>query len=149
MPTTSSKYILLAEDNPADVFLVRQALAGSGVLFNLRVVSDGDEAMSFIDGLERGSALGCPELLLLDLHLPKRDGDEVLQRLRASKRCGQTPVVILTSSDSPRDMERASRYAALRYFRKPSNLGDFMNLGEVVKSILETASPEGDAPAPA
>src|SRR5580700_7014128 len=104
--TTSSKYILLAEDNPADVFLVRQALAGSGVLFNLRVVSDGDEALNFIDGLERGSALGCPELLLLDLHLPKRDGDEVLQRLRASARCGHTPVVILTSSDYPRDKER-------------------------------------------
>jgi chemotaxis family two-component system response regulator Rcp1 len=146
--TTSSKYILLAEDNPADVFLVRQALAGSGVLFNLRVVSDGDEALNFIDGLERGSALGCPELLLLDLHLPKRDGDEVLQRLRASARCGHTPVVILTSSDYPRDKERASQYSALSYFRKPSNLGDFMNLGQVVKSIV-TASPSGDAPVPA
>jgi len=144
--TTSSKYILLAEDNPADVFLVRQALAGSGVLTSLRVLSDGDEAMNFIDGLDRGSVLGCPELLLLDLHLPKRDGDEILQRLRASDRCGKTPVVILTSSDSPRDMERAARHAALSYFRKPSNLLEFMNLGEVVKSIVDMNSPAGPTP---
>jgi CheY-like chemotaxis protein len=74
--------------------------------------------------------------LLLDLHLPKRDGEEVLRRLRASERCGQTPVVILTSSDSPIDRETAERNAALHYFRKPSTLEQYMRLGDVVKDII-------------
>jgi len=135
-----SRYILLAEDNPADVFLVRQALKGSGILFSLRVLSDGEEALRFIDGLENNSSLGCPDLLLLDMHLPKRDGDEILERLRASGRCGQTPVVILTSSDPPRDLDGAARHSVISYFRKPSDLHAFMILGEVVKNIVEKAA---------
>jgi chemotaxis family two-component system response regulator Rcp1 len=136
VPTSHPRYILLAEDNPADVFLVRQALKGSGVPYNLRVLSDGEEAISFIDGLDNNSAIGCPDLLLLDMHLPKRDGDEILQRLRASGRCSRTPVVILTSSDFPRNLEEAPQHAT-SYFRKPSDLHDFMNLGEVVKNIVD------------
>ena len=64
--------------------------------------------MDFIERIDRDPALHCPKLLLLDLHLPKRDGREVLRCLRASECCGQTPVVILTSSDSPSDLETAT-----------------------------------------
>jgi len=77
----------------------------------------GEGAMDFIERIDRDPALHCPKLLLLDLHLPKRDGREVFRCLRASECCGQTPVVILTSSDSPSDLETATR-AALHYFRK-------------------------------
>jgi CheY-like chemotaxis protein len=135
-----SKYILLAEDNPADVQLVREALEDRSVACGLHVVSDGAQAIAFIEGIDGNSSLPCPSLLLLDLHLPRRNGEEILRRLRASERCGQTPVVVLTSSDSPRDVENATRHAALHYFRKPADLDEFLRLGDIVKDIIERDS---------
>jgi CheY-like chemotaxis protein len=129
-------HIILAEDNPADVGLVRAALHEHQVECDLRVISDGEEVLTFLEKIDQNSALPCPDLFLLDLHLPKRDGSEILIRLRASERCGQTPVVILTSSDSPWDQETAQRNAALHYFRKPSSLSQFMRLGTIVKQIV-------------
>jgi len=131
-----SEYILLAEDNSADVELVREALADRAITHKLHVVDDGERAMDFIQRIDRDSTLHCPKLFLLDLHLPKRDGEEVLRCLRASERCRQTPVVVLTSSDSPSDRETATRNAALHYFRKPSTLEQYMQLGDVVKNII-------------
>jgi CheY-like chemotaxis protein len=135
----SSCLIVLAEDNPADVGLVRAALREHEVVCDLRVISDGEEALSFIDRLDRDSRIPCPDLLLLDLYLPKRDGNEVLKHLRASERCARTPVVILTSSDAPSDHENAEKNAALHYFRKPSSLGQFMKLGTIVKEVISLA----------
>jgi CheY-like chemotaxis protein len=134
--TAHSRYILLAEDNPADVELVRVALEDRSVDCGLHVVRDGQKAMEFLDLLDADSKLACPSVLLLDLHLPKRDGAEVIRHLRASERCGQTAVVILTSSDSPGDMECAERNAALHYFRKPGSLEQFLTLGDIVKGIV-------------
>ncbi|HUB79355.1 MAG TPA: response regulator [Bryobacteraceae bacterium] len=131
------RYILLAEDNPADVALVRVALEDRAVDCELELVSDGQKAMEFLDQLDADSKLACPSLFLLDLHLPKHDGVEVMIRLRASPRCGRTPVVILTSSDSPQDMEDAERHAALHYFRKPCSLDEFLALGDIVKRIMD------------
>jgi CheY-like chemotaxis protein len=142
LPLIHSRYILLAEDNPADVELVRVALEDRSVDCRLHVVCDGQKAMEFLDLLDADSKLACPSLLLLDLHLPKRDGTEVMHRLRASERCGQTAVVILTSSDSPRDMEYAERHAALHYFRKPSSLDQFLALGDIVKRIVQKGDHE-------
>jgi CheY-like chemotaxis protein len=139
------KYILLAEDNPADVELVRVALSDKDLDCDLHVVSNGEEAVRFIEDLDRDSALNCPQLLLLDLNLPRRDGGEILQCLRASERCGQTAVVIMTSSDSPRDVERAARNAALHYFRKPNSLDQYMKLGDVVKEIIDRTAGAGVA----
>lgn len=135
-PADSSKYILLAEDNSADVELVREALEDRAIAYELQVVEDGERAMDFIERIDRDLTLHCPKLFLLDLHLPKRDGEEVLRYLRASERCRQTPVVILTSSDSPIDRQTATRNAALHYFRKPSTLEQYMQLGDVVKNII-------------
>jgi CheY-like chemotaxis protein len=132
-----AKYILLAEDNPADVQLVREALEDRSVDCALHVVPDGAQAIAFIEKVDGSSTLPCPSLLLLDLHLPKRNGEEILRYLRASERCGRTPVVVLTSSDSPRDVENATRHAALHYFRKPSALDEFLKLGDIVKDIIE------------
>jgi two-component system, chemotaxis family, response regulator Rcp1 len=143
-PADPSKYILLAEDNSADVELVREALQDRAIAYELHVVEDGERAIDFIERIDCDSTLHCPKLLLLDLHLPKRDGEEVLRRLRASERCGQTPVVILTSSDSPIDRETATRNAALHYFRKPSTLEQYMQLGDVVKDII-TLRPDSRA----
>jgi CheY-like chemotaxis protein len=136
----SSRYILLAEDNPADVLLVREALEDRAVNCDLHVISDGDQVVKFFERIDSDRALHCPHLVLLDLHLPKRDGGEILKSIRASERCGQTPVVILTASESPRDEANATRHAALHYFRKPASLEQFMQLGDVVNDIIEPAS---------
>jgi CheY-like chemotaxis protein len=95
--------------------------------------------VAFINRLDVDSKIPCPDLLLLDLHLPKRNGREVLKHLRASERCGQTPVVVLTSSDSPSDRPEVENNAAVRYFRKPSSLGEFMQLGVIVRAVINRA----------
>jgi CheY-like chemotaxis protein len=133
----ASSRIVLAEDNPADVGLVREALREHQVDCELRVIFDGEEALAFIDRLEGDARIPCPDLLLLDLHLPKHDGQEVLKYFRASGRCSQTPVVILTSSDPA--WIKCSTLPTLDFvdfFQKPPSLGQFMHLGSLVKEVI-------------
>ena len=132
----SSNYILLAEDNPADIQLVRVALEDRAIDCDLFVVSDGERAVEWIEGIDRDPNLNCPKIILMDLHLPKVDGDEILACLRASEKCGSTPVVVMTSSDSPGDRAIASRHSAMHYFRKPSTLDQFLTIGDIVKDII-------------
>lgn len=133
--------IWLAEDNPADVYLIREALKQYGVACSVRVASDGKEVLML---LTSGAALP-PDLIILDLNLPRHDGIEILQTLRSSEEIANVPVVVLTSSDSPRDRQTATDLGATRYLRKPSNLDHFLELGAVFKELLERPAP--DAPA--
>lgn len=128
--------IVLVEDAEPDVFLVREALELSGLDFSLRVFDDGEKAADFIEEVDRDEAAPRPQLLLLDLNLPKKTGAEVLERVRKSPRCGRLPVIVLTSSDSPKDREQTTRLGATHYFRKPSRLAEFMKLGDVVRDLL-------------
>jgi CheY-like chemotaxis protein len=128
--------ILLVEDTEPDVFLVREALRQAGLEFDLKVFDDGEKAVEFIEALDRDNGQTCPHLVLLDLNLPKRTGEQVLERMRQSPRCGELPVIIVTSSDSPKDKARTSRLGATEYFRKPSRLDEFMKLGPLVRDLL-------------
>ncbi len=127
--------ILLAEDNPADVFLIRTALEEHGVKVPLEVVADGTEVF---EALRQEETLPVHQLklIILDLNLPRHDGIEILQRLRDTEQLSTIPVVVLTSSDSPRDRIVASQLGATRYLRKPSNLDQFLLLGSVFKEVL-------------
>lgn len=129
--------ILLIEDAEPDVFLVREALKNAGLDFELDVLDDGEKAVNFIDTLDRNGEKKCPALVLLDLNLPKRTGDQILEHMRHSERCKDVPVVIVTSSDSPRDKAEAARLGATQYFRKPSRLDEFMRLGPLVRKLVE------------
>jgi CheY-like chemotaxis protein len=128
--------IVLVEDAEPDVFLVREALELSGLEFSLRVFDDGEKAAEFLEEVDRDEAAPRPQLLLLDLNLPKKTGAEVLERVRKSPRCSRLPVIVLTSSDSPKDREVTTRLGATHYFRKPSRLAEFMKLGDVVRDLL-------------
>lgn len=128
--------ILLAEDNPADVALVREAFKEHGVACGLHVVRDGAEAIGFIERLDKDRREPPLDLLLLDMHLPKRHGADILKRLRSTERYAQTPVIVMTGSTSAQDEEAADKNAALHYFRKPSNAVQFLELGAIVKDIL-------------
>jgi len=127
--------VLLADDNPSDVYLIREALREHAVDCTLRVVSDGKDALGIISG-EENTYPGSLRLIILDLNLPRHDGIEILQKLRESSRLDHVPVVVLTSSDSPRDRVLANELGATRYLRKPSSLDEFLSLGAVFKELL-------------
>jgi len=144
MERTAPPQIVLAEYNLADVRLVREAFREHAVVCDLHVIHDGQDALAFIARLDHDENLRCPDLILLDLHLPKCNGEEILQRLRASERCARTPVVLLSSSDSPRDLKQAETNAESHFFRKPNSLEQFMELGGIVKEILSSRIPRRD-----
>ncbi len=100
------------------------------------VAPDGQQAIDFIARAEKDPDAPCPHFLLLDLNLPKRDGFEVLQRLRSSTKCKDIPVLIITSSDSPDDVSEAAALGA-GYFRKPPNYDEFLKLGGVLRQIIQ------------
>jgi chemotaxis family two-component system response regulator Rcp1 len=129
--------ILLAEDNPADVYLIREALREHGVQAPLRVASDGREVLRLICPETPEGHVPSLSLIILDLNLPRHDGIEILEQLRGSALLAHVPVVVLTSSDSPRDQKIANQLGATCYLRKPSNLEQFLALGEVLKSLLD------------
>jgi two-component system response regulator len=129
------KYILLVEDNPDDELLTLRALHVGQVANEIVVTRDGAEAVDYLFG--RGAYTGrvvedTPELILLDLKLPKLDGLEVLQRIRADERTRNLPVVILTSSDEDSDILQSYQCGANSYIRKPV---DFIQFTEAVRQL--------------
>ena len=136
-------WIVLVEDNPADVTLVRQALYEYQVRYQLTVLIDGESAIQLLDRLDQ-ECTRSPDLVLLDVKLPKKGGFDVLARVRASAYCRSVPVVILTSSGAQRDQDTAAKLGVTQYIRKPSRFEDFIQLGKDLKEILVKGS---DSPA--
>ncbi len=131
----SDHTILLIEDNPDDAELTRIAFAEAGIDSRLVVVGDGAEALDYL--FARGAhaerdAAQLPSIVLLDLNLPKLDGREVLQALRANPATRGLPVVVLTTSTEPFDVEASYALGVNSYIRKPV---DFQKFVEVVKQI--------------
>jgi two-component system, chemotaxis family, response regulator Rcp1 len=137
MMSAERPQILLVEDNPADAELVAEALAEAALECGLSIVRDGLQAIAFIERLDADPSTRCPDLVLLDLNLPKVGGVEVLCRVRLSPRCRDAKVVVISSSDTPVDRERSLRLGASEYFHKPSSLKQFMELGPKVRALLE------------
>lgn len=125
--------ILLVEDNAADILLLEEALADIAVKINLHVVNNGEEAISYLQQVEPFKAAIRPDLILLDLNLPKKNGFEVLEEIKQDSKLQQIPVVILSTSQAPEDVSRSYQLHANCYISKPSDLGRFM---AVINSIL-------------
>lgn len=131
----SEHTILLIEDNPDDAELTRIAFAEAGIDSQLVVVGDGAEALDYLFARGRHAARDAaelPSIVLLDLNLPKLDGREVLQALRANPATRGLPVVVLTTSTEPFDVEASYALGVNSYIRKPV---DFKKFVEVVKQI--------------
>jgi two-component system, chemotaxis family, response regulator Rcp1 len=124
--------VLLVEDSPGDVRLTREAVKDAKVHINLHVASDGIEAMAFLWREGEQSNAPRPDLILLDLNLPKKDGREVLEEIKTSETLKSIPVVILTTSASDADILRSYLLHANCYITKPVDLEGFLT---VVKSI--------------
>ncbi len=125
-------HILLVEDNPGDVRLTQEILKDAKVANKLHVVKDGVEALAFLRGAGKYAGSLPPDLILLDLNLPKKDGREVLSEIKADERLKRIPVVVLTVSKSEEDILKSYNLHANCYITKPVNLEQFVN---VVRSI--------------
>lgn len=126
----------MVEDNESDVFLIQEALDAAKLSITTHVVTDGDEAVRFFDRVEAEAGMPCPALVLLDINLPKRQGGDVLKHMRRSRKCANTLVVVVSTSDSAREREQMRDLGADGYFRKPSAYDDFMKLGDMVRALL-------------
>jgi two-component system, chemotaxis family, response regulator Rcp1 len=130
--------ILLVEDNPGDVDLTKEALERAKVANRLQVVEDGAEALDFL--FRRGAyADACrPDIILLDLNLPKKDGREVLSEIKADQELADIPVVVLTTSQAEEDIVRAYRLHANCYITKPVDFRQFLRVVEAIEDFWLT-----------
>lgn len=130
-------HILLAEDNRGDILLVREALQEHQIEHKLHIVEDGHKALEYVVRMGKLNEEPCPDVMLLDLNLPKADGPTVLSAFRKHPEGERTPVIVVTSSDSPKDRARMKELGISYYFRKPSDFTSYMQLGAVIKKVVE------------
>lgn len=124
--------ILLVEDNPADIRLTQEAFKQTAIANHLHVVRDGAEAVVFLEQTDRFAHAPRPDMILLDLNLPKKDGREVLAWIKQSSKFKSIPVVILTTSKAEEDIAHTYQHHANCFITKPVDLDEFL---EVVKRI--------------
>jgi chemotaxis family two-component system response regulator Rcp1 len=132
--TDSPVEILLAEDNPGDVTLTRKALEEGRLANNLHVATDGVEALGFLRQTDEYADAPRPDLVLLDLNMPRKDGKAVLEAMQADEDLSRIPVVVLTSSESEADIARSYELNANAYLTKPVDFDGFV---EIVDRIDE------------
>jgi len=128
MPEREPVEILLAEDNPGDVKLTRKALEKGRLANNLHVVNDGVETMEFLRGEGEYEGRPRPDLVLLDLNMPRKDGRQVLEEIKESEQLKRIPVVVLTSSEAEEDVIRSYDLHANAYLTKPVDFDGFIDV---------------------
>jgi chemotaxis family two-component system response regulator Rcp1 len=133
MKTTAE--VLLVDDNPADIDLARETLVQSKRSFHINAVSDGSEAIRFLRQQGKYSNAPSPDLVILDLNLPCKDGREVLAAIKADPLLRTIPVVVFTTSDAAADVLRSYELGANCYLRKPGNLPDFIALVQLMEKF--------------
>jgi len=126
--------VLLVEDDPGDVLLIQEAFADNKVRNRLHCVADGEEAIDFLRGGGEWQGAPRPDLILLDLNLPRKDGREVLAEIKADEALQSIPVVVLTTSKAEEDVLRSYRLHANAYVTKPVDFDRFI---EIVRQIDE------------
>lgn len=134
-PSSRTIEILLVEDNPGDARLTREAFKEGRLLNNLTVVNDGVEALAYLRQEGQYSNRARPDLVLLDLNLPKKDGREVLEEIKADEKLRMIPVVVLTTSAAQEDVTRAYGSHANCYITKPVDLDQFLRVAQSIESF--------------
>ena len=129
---TQAAQILLVEDSPADIALTREVLEESRVLADLDVVEDGQAALDFLERATSDGGVRIPDLILLDLNLPKRNGFEVLREIKSDPDLRRIPVVVLTTSEEEADVFDSYDLQANSYITKPM---DFQQFHAVIRAI--------------
>ncbi|MEH1943887.1 MAG: response regulator [Nostoc sp.] len=127
--------VLLVEDNPGDAQLTRIALEDSKISINLNVVEDGVEAMAFLRKQEKYVKVAHPDIVLLDLNLPRKDGREVLAEIKGDENLKRIPVVILTTSQAEEDILKAYNLCANCYITKPVDFDQFVKIVQSIENF--------------
>ena len=130
--------VLLVEDNAGDIRLTQEALKEGGLIVDLDVVRDGKEAISYLRREERFSSVSLPDLILLDLNLPKKDGREVLQEIKADPGLMRIPVVVLTTSEAESDIVASYGLHANCYITKPVDIDQFIKIVKLLEEFWFT-----------
>ena len=126
--TTVCPHILLAEDNPGDVMLLKKALNQGDFDTTVHTVTDGKEALQFLQQKEIHVDKPYPDLILMDLDMPRKDGIEVLESMTMDPELQQVPVIVLTSSEAKEDIVRSYNHHANAYMVKPTDFEGFLNI---------------------
>lgn len=135
MPQGRSAEILLVEDNEGDVFLTKKAFEKAKIANNIHVAGDGEIAMEMLRSNEGFSGQGRPDIVLLDINLPKKDGKQVLAEMKNDDELKRIPVVVLTSSKAERDVLKTYDLHASSYIVKPLNLEKFHDVVSAVENF--------------
>jgi two-component system, chemotaxis family, response regulator Rcp1 len=120
--------VLLVEDNMPDIRLTKMAIEYSELTITLEVVHDGIQALEYLEGLGAYAQKPKPDLMLLDLNMPRMNGLELIARLRSDSKWRALPILVLTSSSAPSDIESSYAAGANYYLIKPMNFDEYMNL---------------------
>jgi CheY-like chemotaxis protein len=127
--------ILLVEDNKGDIGLVKEVFEESKIRNNLIIAEDGDEAILYLHSEGKFSGFRRPDLILLDLNLPKKDGREVLKEIKEDSNLKNIPLVVLTTSNAEKDILRTYDLHANAYITKPLGFSEFMKVVESIESF--------------
>lgn len=137
-PVTKAIEILLVEDDPGDIDLIEEALEDAKLQINLNSVRDGVEALAYLRQEGKYTQAISPDLILLDLNLPRRDGREVLQDIKGNNDFKRIPVVVLTTSDAEDDILKSYNLGANCYVSKPLGMQDFIKIVESIEQFWFT-----------
>jgi chemotaxis family two-component system response regulator Rcp1 len=140
MPT-----IFLVEDNAADVDLFRMALQDACVECDLVLFEDGSEVIDHVRKSDSASLRSAPDLIVLDLNLPKSDGLEVLQVIRDAPGFAQVPVAVLSSSSSARERAKLAAFHIREFIVKSPDIEEYLNIGKIVRNLLNETKPQHGA----
>ena len=135
--------IIIVDDNPIDVYLMRWVLEAHDLSYELQVIENGDDALEVVEQLATQEHLRSPTIILLDLNLPQLDGKEVLRHLKAIPTGADIRVVVVTGSTNPRDRLDTLALGADAFFVKPFQLTPFMQLGDIIKGLAFGIPPPG------
>jgi CheY-like chemotaxis protein len=132
--------ILLVEDNPGDVRLTQEAFKEGRLAINLDVTMDGVEALKFLNKESPYEEVSTPDLILLDLNLPKKDGREVLHEIKTNEKLKRIPVVILTTSSAEQDVMKSYNLHVNCYINKPVDFDKFFNIIQRIEDFWLTTA---------
>ncbi len=131
----NSVHILLVDDNEGDIVLTVEALSEANIINNISIVRDGEEAINFLNRKGRYKDSELPDLILLDINLPRMDGKEVLAIIKSDKELKRIPVIMLTTSSSEKDIGAAYDNHANCYITKPVDLDRFMSVIRTIEDF--------------
>jgi CheY-like chemotaxis protein len=128
-------HILLVEDNEGDILLTTEALNEGKIINSISVVKDGNEAIHFLEKSHKYAQAQTPDLILLDINLPKMNGHEVLKNVKANKQLKQIPVIMFTTSLAEKDISSSYQNYANCYITKPVDVNDYINVVSAIKNF--------------